>query len=223
MLGCVELLLKKGANVDTLDSDGDTALTAAIKSGYPEVGSLLLNYNANPSIHRSACSPLLRCCRNGYSNLLRQLIQAGVSLDDVDVSQSDAVIAASAAGHLECLQILLENGAKTNTVNSNGDTALMLAIHNGYVKTATMLLNCDKDLAINAVSSVGVSALWLAQQKGFTAIANKIISLGGDPRLGYSEFSGDRSVQKPQFSNAHIAAKVLRAGGTIALSILSNL
>ncbi len=72
---------------------------------------------------------------------------------------------AALSGHIECVKILLNAGAKVNAQNKFGYTALIQAAYEGHVECVKILLNAGAE--VNAQTRVhGFTALKLAADKG---------------------------------------------------------
>ncbi len=82
-LAIVELLLKYGANPNSVDYRGETPLHSAAQCNNLPAVELLLKHGANPnSADRYGVTPLLIACRRGYpyKRLIRTLIDAGADI-----------------------------------------------------------------------------------------------------------------------------------------------
>ena len=58
--------------------------------------------------------------RNGDIKKIRQLLDDGVNIDRRNQNGETTLMQASAAGRLECVQLLLDRGADVNAVNKYG-------------------------------------------------------------------------------------------------------
>ena len=83
----------------------------------------------------------------------------------------NALMVASFEGHLDIVQLLLDNGAKVNDVDSTGMTALMLAAERGHLEIVKLLLS--KGANIDNKTTVGLpqNALEIARQNGHNNVA----------------------------------------------------
>lgn len=124
---CVDLLIRKGAEVDLVDVKGQTALYMAVVNGHLESTRLLLEAGADPNGSRHHCStPVHHTVRVGRADLLQELLRYGADVDvnhhlssDLQPSLSRRLTSLvvcplyiSAAYHnLQCFKLLLQAGA----------------------------------------------------------------------------------------------------------------
>jgi ankyrin repeat protein len=77
----VKLLVEKGADLESKDSDGRTPLSWAAENGYEAVVKLLVEKGADlESRDRVGRTSLSWAAGNGYETVVRQLVEKGVSL-----------------------------------------------------------------------------------------------------------------------------------------------
>ena len=77
---------------------------------------------------------------NGYSRIVRYLIDGGAVIDMKDNKKSTELMLASENGHIKTVQVLIDNVA-TDMRYYYERTALMLASKNGKIKTVKALLH----------------------------------------------------------------------------------
>ncbi|XP_010892626.1 ankyrin repeat and SOCS box protein 12 [Esox lucius] len=123
-LRCLELLLKHGAEVDSLDVKAQTPLFTAVSGKHLDCVVALLKAGADPngSPHNN-CSPVLTAAREGDVEVLRELLQFGAEVDvwpKVPEWASNATACrgplyiSAVYGHLDCFKLLLLHGANSN-------------------------------------------------------------------------------------------------------------
>jgi ankyrin repeat protein len=86
-------------------------------------------------------SPLMYATRNGHTNLVEILIQAGVNINRQDETGETALIIACRCGFKDIAELLLINQANYNIKTDDNKTALVVAIENGHFETIDLLLN----------------------------------------------------------------------------------
>ncbi|XP_075999520.1 ankyrin repeat and SOCS box protein 12a [Genypterus blacodes] len=123
-LRCLELLLKHGAEIDSLDVKAQTPLFTAVSGKHLDCVVALLKAGADPngSPHNN-CSPTLTAARDGDLDVLRELLRFGAEVD-VKAKAPDWASNATACrgplytsavyGHLDCFKLLLLHGANPN-------------------------------------------------------------------------------------------------------------
>lgn len=139
----VRSLIQSGVDINAVDDDGDTALYYAVSNASQGVVELLLKHGANPNICGSNGVPLRLAAGRGWTQIVRTLISSGARVDarsTVATTQGvTALMVAAGAGHVECVQILLMQGADPGAVDADGDSALFYARSNGQNSTSELL------------------------------------------------------------------------------------
>jgi len=76
----VDYLLKRGADVEALDTRERTPVMYASKNGHLEVFDLLVHYRARIDvIEKKRWTPLHFAAKNGHHKLVRRLLELGVA------------------------------------------------------------------------------------------------------------------------------------------------
>lgn len=122
----VELLIKNGAIVDALSSDGHTPLHLSAGCGNLECLKVLISRgHANPAVadHMGWC-PLHHASQNGHLETVRQLIESQKQTEDRSFRDDEAI----------------KNFVDLKT--KDGDTSLLIAVLNNHISIAEFLLKC---------------------------------------------------------------------------------
>ncbi|MGE0734799.1 MAG: ankyrin repeat domain-containing protein [Alphaproteobacteria bacterium] len=178
----VEALLKQGARVDAVDSNGVTALVAAAYNNQIDVARRLLAAGADLDHQdRSRQNAFLIAASEGYLDLLKFTIGAGADVRKLDSYNGTALIRAAHPGHFEIVRELLKTGIDVNHVNRLGWTALLDAIILGdgsarYVETVRLLVENSAD--INLADRSGVPPMRHAEQRGYKPIVDILTKAG---------------------------------------------
>ena len=139
----VTLLLDAGANIDAVDVNGLTALNAAAGHGHLEVVRQLLFRGASVDLP-GAASALHNAAAKGHAAVVALLIEHGAR---VNLDGWTPLMAASRAGYLEIVELLLRNGADLHAGSSDHGTALYLAAGRQEVGSHQLLVEADACLA----------------------------------------------------------------------------
>ena len=129
-LGRVHALLHDGADVQAARGDGMTALHwAAYRDDIP-LAELLLSWEAavEPTTRVGEITPLFLAAKNGSAAMLELLLDAGANPNRLSDTGASALMAASMAGSLDAVSLLVERGADVNGREFHyGQTPLMFA------------------------------------------------------------------------------------------------
>ena len=122
----VKLLLERGANIETKDSQGETPLIKAAATGQADVIKLLLAKGAKVNarnVHRR--SAICEAAYWGHADAVRALADGGADINARDDHcDSTPLMHAAERGSLETVKVLLEKGANVNATDCSGRTAL---------------------------------------------------------------------------------------------------
>lgn len=119
------LLVTYGADVDSRDWSGTTALPWAARNGYLDIVYLLLSNGAD--ICSSGCNGMTAlhyAASNNHSSLVDLLLTRGADVNAVDEKGSSPLILASRANLVDTIRLLLSRGANTHTKDQSGMGAL---------------------------------------------------------------------------------------------------
>lgn len=122
-------LLQYGANANTIDQHGMTALWWAIAGDYVDIVQLLLSSGAGADpIGSDGLTPLIWASTEDRKPIVELLIQHGANLDACDDNGRTALMrAASVDSSAPVLRLLLEKGADVHVKDDEGLTVLDVA------------------------------------------------------------------------------------------------
>jgi ankyrin repeat protein len=120
----VKLLLKHGAQVNRVNSDGGSAIAMAAMVGQVDILRVLVDRGGNTRDGFSFAA------RSGQAESLKTLLELGAAVDE-ELSWGPrgmtALLTVAALGAIDCVTLLLKQGADVHKTNIHGDTALLLA------------------------------------------------------------------------------------------------
>jgi len=121
----VRVLLTKGANPNTSDSQGRTALSYAAQLGNLEMAVLLINAGASPDVRdKLGNSPVHWAADSGHLQLLRLLCDVHAGIDVANRQGITPLMMASGRGNLPIVKLLLTRGANPKKQDYTGRDAL---------------------------------------------------------------------------------------------------
>ena len=147
----VRTLLKDGADVNTAQADGMTALHWAAQKGDVELAKILLYASANvrATTRIGGYTPLLIASRNGDVAMIRTLAESGADPNSATANGTTALMLAAAAGKPDAVTLLIEKGANVNArENVKGETALTFAAAYGRTDVVKVLTANKADVSI---------------------------------------------------------------------------
>jgi ankyrin repeat protein len=125
-----------------------------------------------------------------WTDLTLRLIHLGYDVDRPNKSDRRAIHDAVSNGCESTLRILLDAGANPNSVNSSGDTPLLLAAEKSYTSLADILIRKGAD--VNIANNNGITALHRAAGSGNTAgLAEILLNEGANVEARSSEKFGE--------------------------------
>jgi ankyrin repeat protein len=155
----VSALINRGFDVNTVNSTGETGLLLAVRESSLHVVDVLLKTPKIKIESRSAQdeSPLMLAAIKGMTEVCRLLIAA-----DADVNKPGwtPLHYAAAKGHLDIMNLLLENNAYIDAEAPNGTTPLMMAAEYGTPDAVKLLLDAGADAQLK--NALGMTALAFA-------------------------------------------------------------
>ena len=154
-LNVVQLLLQRGAKVNTADDERMTPLHAA--QGHDMV-TLLLQHGANAlkkDIFKATTLHSLIRDKNIGLEVIERMVEAGVDVNDSDVRGRTPLHIAAAGGHVKAIESLLAHGAVLEARAFYYKTPLWIACEHTQVCAVERLLDCGANYRI-AISSMSI-------------------------------------------------------------------
>ena len=198
--GVKRLIEQLCVDVNTRNEYDQTALYCACEKGHADTVQYLLDSGAAVNL---GVNPLVAAVRNKRVTVVQLLLEHGTHPDALEESsessnrRSSALHIASDGGNSELVELLLKHGASVDVADSDGNTALHLALKhlpprvtssqvvamNSVKSVPDVLLENKAD--VNAVNSSGETPLYIAAWRGFSGIVRKMLEVcGGNPNRG---------------------------------------
>jgi len=167
----VSALLGRGFDPNTVDPSSTAGLLVAIKTGSMNVALVLTNWpQTNAEVRNVADeSALMLAALKGELTLCQLLIKKGA---DVNKPGWAPLHYAATNGHLDVMNLLLEENAYIDAASPNGSTPLMMAAHYGSASAVKLLLEAGADPSLK--NAQGFSALDFAHRGNRTESADVI-------------------------------------------------
>ena len=173
-LQTIDVLLIRGAIVDSRSSFNSTPLMAAASHGNVECVEILIKAGADVNaIENDGDSALSAASNAGNTKAIKLLLDANANVNIRNLTSLTPLIIASQHGRYETVQLLLKNDADPNMKEDDGYTALMYAASKNKPDIMRDLLNHGAD--INAKNNDGWTALMLSVQQGHADIVKALL------------------------------------------------
>lgn len=140
----------------------------------------------------AVAGPLHEAARQGDVDRVRQLLDQGVAVAEIDEAGDPALVIASLAGHADVVTLLLERGADIEIRNKHGLTALHAAAYGGNMDVVELLI--AKGAAVNdTANSYKMSPLHAAAEEGHADVVAFLLAnraeVEAQERNGYTPLS----------------------------------
>lgn len=208
----VQAELQRGADVNTVEADGATALHWASYRDDVKMAEALVRAGARVDVaNRYGVRPLALAATGGHAAIVRFLLEAGA---DPNTQQSDGetvLMLAARSGSAGAVEALLARGAAVDARESlRAQTALMWAAAEGHDDVIRALAAKGADLA--ARSKNGFTPLLFAAREGHRRAVATLLDLGSrlDESLAVSSVETAGGVAREQ-RQANLDAFLLAA------------
>lgn len=217
-------LIEKGANIEAMDREGNTALLVATHYGKPDVVKLLLDRGANIETKGSAGYPyvagtaLLVAIREGHNDVAKLLIDKGANLEAKDKSGYTALLMAVGQGRADLVKMLIDKGANLEVKGPvdfphHGNTALLDAVEAGNINLMKLLL--DKGANIEVENKDGETALLVAADKGKADVVKLLLDKGAKIEAKSGGVGGTALLFAAYRGNSDVVKLLLERGANI--------
>ena len=157
-LAALSRALDDGANPNSSDGGGYTALIYAVYNNQVSCVARLIEAGANPNCHPHSASdtPLNIASFMGYTNIIRVLLAGGAQVDFTSPSSQyrSPLRCAIRNGHLPAVRLLLVAGADANHQLTQGITRSPLACAVEWIPVDAVARRCIFPLLLRAGASI---------------------------------------------------------------------
>ncbi|KAL7656775.1 hypothetical protein ACMYSQ_005847 [Aspergillus niger] len=130
----VQMLLERGASIDTKNSDSQTPLSLAAANGHERIVQMLLKRGATTETKSSIDqTPLSSAAENGHEKIVQMLLDVGAAIEvKGQWGERTPLSLAASNGHEGIVQLLLVRGAANKGSDQWLQMPLWKAIENGH-------------------------------------------------------------------------------------------
>lgn len=205
----IEYLLKRGANIDTRDTEGLTPLMVAVKSGDLSMVNGFLEYKANPNLQdNDGWTAAMHAVRGNDPKIMRLLGKFGAKFG---LTNHDGMTALGLAVYENkanaAVAILDSDGKPDDAMGAARYTALMVAAKQDNQQMAQTLLQYGAN--VNARNLGGITALMIAAARNQDMLVTLLLKSGANPAL--KDASGETALTLARTNDAQKAIAALEA------------
>ena len=204
-------LLRQGADVNTPEVDGTTALHWATHRDDLTTADILIRAGADAdAVTRYGVTPLSLAATNGSTALIEALLTAGADPNHASLEGETPLLTTARTGTPDAIRLLLDHGARVDAVEGwHQQTALMWASAQDNAPAVRALV--DGGANLHAVSGGGFTPLLFAVREGHLETLDALLATGANPD---DALPNGASALGLATYNAHydVAARLLEAG-----------
>src|ERR687898_2958241 len=212
----VRTLLTGGADVNTTQVDGTTALHWAAYHDDAETVAVLVKAGANVNAaNHYGVPPLAIACTNGNAAVVRLLLEAGADANATMKGGESVLMLAARSGSLDAVKALLVRGAKHDVRERRGQTAMMWAAAEGDAAVVRALIEAGAD--IHATLDSGFTPFFFAVREGRIEAVRALLERGIDVNAPLQR--RERGAEGPGNPNYTLTRPVPRGTAPLMLAI----
>ena len=144
---CLKLLLHAGADANSVDKHGKTALMHPGENGAESCVEVLVLAGADVNTSTSeGYTALMLAAAKGNAKTVNALVNAGAVVNKTDYKMRSALMRAVSQSNYKCTELLIQAGADLNKGDHIDRTALIHAAKKGQHKSVHVLLQAKADV-----------------------------------------------------------------------------
>ena len=140
----MRLFISRGADINKLNANGESAIALAAWRGNLEAVKWLLDRGARINAPKRQWSALHYAVFAGHAEVADYLIEQGADIDAQSTNGSSVLMMAVYEGHQQLARKLIEKGADRTPKNEWGDGALEWAMRQNRLELARMVSNPEE-------------------------------------------------------------------------------
>jgi ankyrin repeat protein len=157
----------------------------------------------------SGSTSLIDAAKNGRTEVVRRLLDAGTQIDVKDAKGVTALAWAASEGRLPVVTVLLERGAAIEVKDNYGWTPLFYAAYKDHGEILTALLAAGADVGVRA--KTGVTPLIAASHEGHEQVVSTLLKHGANVHVRTEE--GLTALSEAESQGHGAIAQLLRKAG----------
>lgn len=176
----VSVLLEKGADPNSQNTNGESAIFSAVKADNTEAMKLLLESGADRNLRDYLGNTALHTCvRWNAENAALVTIANGIDMNAQNLSGKTALHEAALSGLIDMVQFLLDQGANIHAADATGRTPLIDAVQAENIAIASLLI--DRGANPSIPEMYGRNAYHEAVETENVALIKLLRDAGGNP------------------------------------------
>lgn len=219
-LDILKLLLEKGADIYSIDYDGDYVMHFAVRSGSLEIVEHLLHIGVKVTIgNTERYTPLQLACLDGFLDIVLALLRKGAEVNGFQEDASSPLSLSCGRGDIEVVKLLLSYGANILEESDEGYTAFhSLCISGKRYDCDDRLLN---EGSVIEKSKTEILRIFIEREGGYIGLNKEITDEDGDTLLHMATESGDLDKMKLLLENGADVNNI-NYGGVSPLFLVSE-
>ena len=181
----LQAIIDHGADVNTTNNKGATALVIACLKGHLDAIRVLLNAGADLNITDTNGYTCLHIAADGYCSkqVLQTVIDYGAALNVTNKMNESPLIVACQRGNADAEHVLLNNGADPNVADAEGNTWLHHAAVAGNCSKQVLQAVIDYGADVNTTNKINISPLIYACGMGNADVIKVLLKTGADTKI----------------------------------------